>query len=114
MRGKKQVYGPCREHDRDAKTNVRAESRFFLTRDSTRDSITGHDIRIQSEVPLYRHFISLDTRNQIPGSISGVSVMTSAAIHLVARQRKTASAETSASATQMSRKVTKCWRVNVS
>jgi hypothetical protein len=30
------------------------------------------------------------------------------------RQRKTASAETSTSAIQMSRKVTKCWRVNVS
>ena len=82
MRGKKQVYRPCREYDRDAKTQVGAESRFFLTRDSTRDSLPGHDARIQSEVPLSRHFISLDMSNQIPGSISEVSVTASAATRL--------------------------------
>src|SRR5205085_10788271 len=51
---------------------------------------------------------------QIPGSISGESGGASAASGLVARQRKTASAETRTSANQMRRKVMKCWRVNVS
>jgi len=57
MREKKEVYGPCREYDRDSETNVGAESRFFLTRDSTRDSLTVDDVRIQSETGRCRHFI---------------------------------------------------------
>src|SRR2546430_603705 len=42
---------------------------------------------------------------QIPGSISGASGGASAATRFVARQRKTASAETRTSAIQMRRKV---------
>jgi len=57
-RVRERVSAAVEKHfDRDAETNVRAESRSFLTRDSTRDSITVHDVRIQSETRRCRHFI---------------------------------------------------------
>jgi hypothetical protein len=111
----------CSGHLPRAELHRKSDSRGVGARISMHSAREAHallselPVRIGDPVKLkHRLTENLSVPPQIPGSISGDSAGASAAMRLVARQRKTASVETRTSAIQMRRKVMKCWRVNVS